>query len=66
MNHEVPAKCEQVYLANSIGQNRMIKVLPSVFEYHLLVILSKSQGQNGMLHCVPAKCDQITGTSMSA
>jgi hypothetical protein len=28
--------------------------------------LAMSIGQNGMIHLVPAKCDQITCTSMSA
>jgi len=28
--------------------------------------MPKSIGQNGMIHCVPAKCDQITCRSMSA
>ena len=30
------------------------------------VILPKSIGENVMVHVVPAKCDQITCTSMSA
>jgi hypothetical protein len=28
--------------------------------------LSERDGQKGMIHLVPAKCDQITCTSMSA
>jgi hypothetical protein len=45
---------------------RYIKFLRSVTILHVQVCLPRSIVQKGMLHLVPAKCDQITCTSMSA
>jgi hypothetical protein len=39
-----------------------VKFLPSVIK----VCLPMSLGQNRIIHLVPAKCDEITCTSMSA
>ena len=40
--------------------------LSSLNRLCVLVCMPKSIGQNGMIHFVPAKCDEITCTSMSA
>ena len=41
-----------------------IKFLPSVNRLLVQICLPKGVGQNGMIHYVPAKCVQITYTSM--
>ena len=38
----------------------MYRFLPCVEKSLVQVCLTKSVGQNGMLHYVPAKCDQVT------
>jgi hypothetical protein len=44
----------------------IIKLMPRANKSLLQVCLPKSIGQNGMIHLVLAKCDQITSTSKSA
>ena len=40
--------------------------LPSVINSPVQVCLPKNIGHNGLMHLVPAKCDKITCTSISA
>ena len=49
-----------------ITKELYFKVLPSVINLLVQVCLPMSVDQNGMIHLVPAKCDHITCTSMSA
>jgi len=43
-----------------------IKLLPSVIKSLVQVCMRRSIGQIGVKHLVPAKCEQISCTSMSA